>query len=1136
MKKLLLGLLLTMLLVPTFNVYATTQIGQWIIEDLTDSVADDVVCARYQISPTSSAWSGGSIIAGTYGIGTSPTPGTFQVQIPTGKLYGVIINFYPLDGHNDPAHYVEFADGVTDNFPLPFPGAGNGGWGLGRNYGGGIETNFIKFHTILHEPSGKYNMRVYSVTLTVCDKVPPDGCNNIFYWDYIGWTGGVTFPIGASDQLSYGNDHATPGTVRLNFQQEVTFQHVEVAWAQNDDGTSNTTFTTEDQTKTIAVHDVPYNYNGEFGVRARWTDDFEFDAPTTTEWLDISAPAGANKDRRIIWVKIDTCLEDVDQLQRPFTEADEFAPGVWDGFPPDDYPIASYCSWLLLIGFSSCNIITEIESVSIYRMMDDSPQPLKWAISKQPLAPVYNIVEGTVILKEKILLEDCLYYAAGDIYANQTNGCIFEIPPYANDDGVTVERSRFKRIDPAYNDNLWRVYVLTDDEKLITYILTDPSVEVGDRIKINCIIGRSIPVGEPTWTQQQLADFVGGLEQHFSLLISIANFVLGGGADVLSFGGVVMIGYEDYEPESYINETVPGTKEHNLDQVYLVKYPDPDLACNIDPEYSDCLTINPRFANDGEFWTSLNPARPAIWLNPGVILEPGGGIQLAALPLDTGDEYGASFTAWTETGDSELQVNIGQESFEFDIYPGTDRGYTIEPQEMSPTVGTLYDIVLLNTGANDITISFFCLVEGTPNLYPSECYFKNNGFDVGLLFWQTTGDVKHIYTLPEGLPPWDLGKARLQMAPSFAYAALKQNIHLLPGDDGPHTYEWFIQYEIPPGSGDWTFIAFLEVDEDPVYTEVTLNPAATVFEGDFEVTTELNGSMVFSFSNYDEEYIDITKICIRGPFPGQGGGGEETDPGTCDVPPTFPSGGDVQTVLSWHWNSFNRFHQCQLMPMLFDIFKQITKAYNFATNQGQFWMYTAYKGITWSGTHLFPWLAGYLSNISPGTITVNNQQCSGFDLICIISQLIEFYTVIFEGILNTLPDLINNVIRPIVDFILWVLGSAVNLFFAVLTALIVLVLGLFAEVIRVLSIGVNVLIELVNVWNTAPALPISGLPSCAGTDSEGVCLVWWVMENTIFAGPGAIIIPLIASFGWIMLGLWIVKQTKELTRDVGAAS
>src|SRR5690606_21753888 len=77
--------------------------------------------------------------------------------------------------------------------------------------------------------------------------------------------------------------------------------------------------------------------------------------------------------------------------------------------------------------------------------------------------------------------------------------------------------------------------------------------------------------------------------------------------------------------------------------------------------------------------------------------------------------------------------------------------------------------------------------------------------------------------------------------------------------------------------------------------------------------------------------------------------------------------------------------------------------------------------------------------------------------------------------------------------------------------------------------------EFIGAWNNTPAADLPYIPSCSiNPQSNGMCVALWMLENTIFSGRGAIFIPLLTSWGYILLLLWGAKKLKKAVLEAGA--
>jgi len=74
----------------------------------------------------------------------------------------------------------------------------------------------------------------------------------------------------------------------------------------------------------------------------------------------------------------------------------------------------------------------------------------------------------------------------------------------------------------------------------------------------------------------------------------------------------------------------------------------------------------------------------------------------------------------------------------------------------------------------------------------------------------------------------------------------------------------------------------------------------------------------------------------------------------------------------------------------------------------------------------------------------------------------------------------------------------------------------------------------INSYINAPPIDIPHMPACSTNPQQnGLCIGLWMMENTIFSGTGALLIPLLISYSGIMWLLWAVKEIKKVVLETG---
>lgn len=792
-----------------------------------------------------------------------------------------------------------------------------------------------------------------------------------------------------------------------------------------------------------------------------------------------------------------------------------------------------------------------------YTAIDEDADPLtnvNFQGSNDYTAAVYNIQDGEVIEVEEITPDECAVYS-GQIRDSATGAvCKMSLPVdmQNSDDGYDWDINYYSLIT-ATRTPIYRVRVSSVDST-ITYIINEPRATVGLNIKEGCRLGTVLDLNPANSVEKNTQ-------------------------------GLVILGYDG----------VTESTSDSFDEVELVDYVTPGDDCNVDPDFKDCLTINPFFAEDGKYWQSTSLIYQPIWNNPGVTLGKGAGIKLANLQLDSGTEYGASLSGRTFSwSGASISISIGTTQTNVALTDVTNT-YTIPSQTHSPNNGLLYDVILQNNSNTSIQLDYFCLTEGDPQL--TECVFLNADFRNGLDNWTAFDATLVGFEQP--------------MVKVQNLSELQQVVAIEPGD-----YTLSLTYQIPIPITSTTFAVEYYLEEENYFGTFTLNsssPATQIATDDITIGDDpgsLGQRIVFTVSGATPTaFFYVKKICLNLTDDTDDGGGDDdlTDP-SCLYNPVMPDEADIGTATQWHWGNLSRLYNCKVIPILRSIDKNVQSIWTFLGQQFQWFMHLMFKSVEWVGEELLPWLAGYLSNIQPGTIVVNEstgESCQAFDIICFFSGIINnlvnnlttvfttalnqlgetirtvlnglvsvfgslsglLQTVIYElggviqtvvwtlgNIIGTLANLIieviktvlENVVRPLLDSIIYIIRQIVdqllvplfklvlqfietflNFVLYLLVLLIRLGLTLVIRLFEIARYGLEILTTILTAWNGAPAKTLEGMPNCDTTPDAGLCQIWWLMDNTIFTGPGALIIPIITATGWILLALYLVKELRS---------
>jgi hypothetical protein len=822
-------------------------------------------------------------------------------------------------------------------------------------------------------------------------------------------------------------------------------------------------------------------------------------------------------------------------------------------------------------------------------------------------AEIYSIEDGEVIEIEQINEEVCTVYTGlGATPLFQGEHCAMAIPDsLQNDDMVNNYSINYEpNLIGVTAHEIYRVRV-SSTQGTATYLLREPRAEVGMNIKEGCRLGTALTLN-PERNQ------------------AIPGNPL----------GLVVFGYS--------------TSVNDLTDIFqdvdVVDYVTPGDDCNVDPDYKDCLTINPFFADDGKYWEATSQIYKPIWNNPGVTLGKGAGIMLPGLQLESATEYGASLSAATNSwSGGNLTVQVGTTTHTVALTDTTST-YTIPSQTYAADDGLLYTVKLINNSNTSINVDYFCLTDGTPQM--TECVFLNADFRNGLQYWSTggaeiSGFEQPILKVTDG-------------------DSLSQSVTI-----GSGTYDLEITYTIPTPYISTSYSISYTFDNDPteyISDLITLDsstPATKIATDEFILTEEHDaGDFQFNVVGATPtSFFYIKKICLNLSDGDDGGGGGEdlTDP-SCLYNPAMPDAAPVDIALQWHWGNMSRLYNCKVIPILKSIDKTLKDTFAFLGKQFQWGMHLAFKTVQWVGNDLLPWLAGYLSNIQPGNIVVNtnggSNTCQAFDVFCWIAPVLEslvdqigttfttaittfgdvlttgmntlasivrdsigplsnifvtmidrladviisvndqitdiiltlidrmtdvinhivytignvlntlFYNLsdlfqvliselgnilraLFDTLLELLKLIADTVIRPLMDIVVYLIRQIIDTLLVPLFRIVIqfidfllnfvlyLMVALarlgFSLVIRLFEIagyGLNILTTILQAWTNAPPKTVEGFPDCDLSPNEGLCEIWWVMENTVLSGPGELIVPIFAAICWILLGIYLARELR----------
>ena len=564
-------------------------------------------------------------------------------------------------------------------------------------------------------------------------------------------------------------------------------------------------------------------------------------------------------------------------------------------------------------------------------------------------------------------------------------------------------------------------------------------------------------------------------------------------------------------------------------QPFYSQEPDPNASdCNTPAGYESCIGGG-YLANSAtqKLWITSGEV---VWQIDRVTLSPG-----ASLSISTEVDLSSDPVLWVYGrgvgGDafnvvlSFSTMNIAERGQTITMFPG----YAFQQRSVAPTGGDGYEVAQLklrNNAEIPLQIQSFCVLqndeEGNPQPPPPDesdtratCKFVDSDFDVRPSPWTYSGGAVHNFTealLPDGgiISQTGIaidGSVYLTLAVSLKY----DNDFLLSSGDPLSN----VVLEMRHNGGSWVTIGTLKLGDFVKRNNhyiVEYSYSATT-SGTYEIRATMNDlpdaikgvaikSACISESQYDEDGLQL--------FPQR-----------CNVEFGIPSGQDTSTWTQWLWANQWQFYNCQLMVLLNSMYNLMIDAFNTWGRMARYNMLLFRVTMAWLGSDVFPWLDGHFANIARGTVTNVTTISSCDNIFC-------FFESIISGVISPLIALLQSILD--------ILAGVFNFALGVLTQFTDVAFGLFDWLFSLIENLTNLIGVVLGLWdNTAPAdLPF--IPSCS-TDPKAdmICIMFWMMENTIFSGAGSSLIPLWISFGTLMALLWAIKKLRNAISTAGAA-
>lgn len=784
---------------------------------------------------------------------------------------------------------------------------------------------------------------------------------------------------------------------------------------------------------------------------------------------------------------------------RPLTETDE----------DDEFGI-----------FEVAQGIDEIDSPGIVL---NPAEHLAVALSDNPGDYVYAAARGQIAYIESIGT-DCagLYHAS--IFRDY---CLIRFSPedVTGDDYANIPTPGFETggdyIFSINRTNLYRVGLTPYDDPnggTFEYIVAnaDNSISVGQIVDEGCILGET--------ASGDTVDINLGIPSGITVIPVTSDY------------GFTFVSYFDDEE----------TRQPLVDSLTI--YPDPTQACNSNPAYRACLT-DAEFSNE-ETWTVQGDVTWRSQGNPAVLLQPGARVY-QAVQLDPLETYSMSVLAAVDqssgvAGAATIQLELGntiETSTVQNAYSGGFDTYLIEGGVHTSDLGNgRYSAAVANIGSVPIEVRALCVTSGESSTSPGTCYFSNSQFDNGASGWQLLGSTSTdagVLNMTDGS---QIKQAvRLSPAPGESTHIYTVDIRFRPWREFTASpllnatsatlwfdYQW--QNESPESIYDSTSGGLAGGPANGNQTNFLMGGWQTIRQ-EITISSEINAYFVLEAdinTGGDTTVlgVQIDSICLNAPHYLTDEDGNNIYDGhppdylvyqECHVVP-FPTTSEPYLWIQWAYYGANNFFKCDLMKAINRTYETINSFYKTVGWAIRWFETSTNQSARWLGNQLVPWLNGHFRNFVAAA--GSGQPGSGG-----------------VGLWDVLLALINNVLSPILDLIRSIVDAALEIVGSLLNGVIAIVLGLITVLFNLFNTAISATGSLVGAWNNAEPADISWLPNCtADPRSNPFCATSWLAENTLFAGVGIVIIPLLISIGSIDLILMVVGEIRRAFRESGQVS
>jgi len=250
------------------------------------------------------------------------------------------------------------------------------------------------------------------------------------------------------------------------------------------------------------------------------------------------------------------------------------------------------------------------------------------------------------------------------------------------------------------------------------------------------------------------------------------------------------------------------------------------------------------------------------------------------------------------------------------------------------------------------------------------------------------------------------------------------------------------------------------------------------------------------------------------------------DCNSCPIRLTGESPHDIVETLQWQDCRARQVYYCDFRKLMVDTRDGVLETVRGIGMLGRWLSASGSKQLLWFRS-AFWYLGGLLNNVALGiqdsiawsgganTVIISD---TPLGLLDVLGMLITGLRDVLVTTMESLVELVGMMIgflTPIVGTLLDIITAAVSMFTAFIQSILDQV-GIVHYMIASIIDGAN---------NASPAT-IAGAPDCSASP-EGLCWGFYILDNTIFSGPVADLLPILAGAATLNLLVWVLGKFRD---------